>query len=211
MIAQIDHVNAWGALKADTFRQYGLFSWRRLITGALTKRNFRVIVTMRLCQLAASSRGGIRVLLPLFKIFHGIATHHAAIDLSWKTQVGPGLAITHGWGLVVNPKARIGANVTLFNGVTLGRRDRISQEGARMTEYPQLEDEVWVGPHAIIVGGVTIGRGSRVAGGAFVTESVMPNSVVSGNPAAIVKDNCIADVMNPAPINGSATSFESGL
>lgn len=68
-----------------------------------------------------------------------------------------------------------------------------------MTGYPVLEDEVWVGPHAIIVGDVTVGRGSRIAGGAFVTESVPPYSVVIGNPAVIVKNNCTPDVMFPAP------------
>ncbi|WP_074773002.1 hypothetical protein [Nitrosospira multiformis] len=63
-----------------------------------------------------------------------------------------------------------------------------------------IEDEVWIGPHAIIVGGVTIGRGSRIAGGAFVTENVPPYSIVSGNPSTIVKANCTPDVMNPAPL-----------
>lgn len=59
---------------------------------------------------------------------------------------------------------------------------------------------MWVGPHAIIVGGVTIGRGSRIAGGAFVTVNIPPYSIVSGNPATIVKNNCVADVMHPAPV-----------
>ena len=113
---------------------------------------------------------------------------------------GEGLALTHGFGLVVNPCAQIGNNVTLFHGVTLGRRDRISHEGERLTEYPTLEDDVWVGPHATIVGGVIIGRGSRIAGGAFVTRSVPPYSIVSGNPASIVKSNCVPDVSNPAPV-----------
>ena len=113
---------------------------------------------------------------------------------------GGGIALTHGWGLVVSQEAKIGNNVTLFHGVTVGQRDRISHQGERLTEYPVLEDEVWVGPQAIIVGGVTIGRGSRIAGGAFVTESVPTYSVVSGNPAAIVRSNCVPDVVNPAPL-----------
>lgn len=94
----------------------------------------------------------------------------------------------------------IGSNVTLFHGVTLGRRDRISQAGEREIQFPVLESEVWVGPHAIIVGGVTIGRGSRIGGGSFVTENIPPFSVVSGNPARIVKSNCTPDVINPAPV-----------
>lgn len=193
-------MSPWNKMKADTHRQYGQFSFGCLIKGVTTRRPFRAVVTMRLCQVIATSRGIVRLTLPFFKVFHHIATHNAGIDLSWQTEIGGGLAITHGWGLVVNQGARIGNNVTLLHGVTLGRRDRISSEGERLTEYPVLEDEVWVGPHAIIVGGVTIGRGSRIAGGAFVTDSVPPYSVVSGNPAIIVKSNCVPDVMCPAPI-----------
>jgi serine O-acetyltransferase len=209
MNAQTKQKNTWLALKADTFRQHGRFSWRNLIADTLTKRTFRVIVTMRLCQMVACSHGAVRFTLPLFKILHRIAANTAAVDLSWRTEIGSGLAITHGWGLVVNPGAKIGANVTLFHGATLGRSDRIQPNGERITGYPTLEDEVWVGPHAIIVGGVTIGRGSRIAGGAFVTESVSPYSIVIGNPATIVKSNCIPDVMNPAPINSSSAKLRS--
>lgn len=122
------------------------------------------------------------------------------MDFPWQTEIGGGLALTHGWGLVISPGAKIGKNVTLFHGVTLGGRDRISRAGTRLTEYPILEDEVWIGPHAVIVGDVTIGQGSRIAAGAFVTESIPPGSVVAGNPATIIKSNCMPDVMNPAPI-----------
>jgi serine O-acetyltransferase len=150
--------------------------------------------------MAARHRGAGRMTLPLLRLLHRVASHQAMVDLSWKTDIGPGLAVTHGWGLVVSPGARIGGNVTLFHGVTLGRRDRIAADGRRTTEYPVLEDQVWVGPHAIIVGGVTIGRGSRVAGGAFVTEDVPPHSVVGGNPATILRDDCVPDVASPAPL-----------
>lgn len=195
-------MSAWKSLKADTHRQYGCFRYALLIKGGLTRRTFRPLVTMRLCQAAGNASGIFRLALPFFKILHRIATQLAAIDLSWNSNVGAGLALTHGWGLVISPGAKIGNNVTLFHGVTIGCRDRITPAGVRLTEYPVLEDEVWVGAHAIIVGGVTIGRGSRIAGGAFVTESVPPHSVVSGNPACITKSGCVADVMNPAPLAG---------
>ncbi len=131
------------------------------------------------------------------------------MDLPWSTRIGPGLAITHGWGLVINENAQIGANVTLFHGVTLGRSDRIGADGVRVSAYPVLEDEVWVGPHAVIVGGVTIGRGSRIAAGAVVTRDVPAHSMVVGNPATITKERVISDVMNAAEIpslpTGTAT------
>lgn len=193
-------MDPWLALKADTCREFGSFSMRSLVTGIVTERNYRVLVALRLCQKASQSQGALRFGLPFLRIAHRLASNSAAVDLPWRTEIAGGLAITHGWGLVVNPGARIGRNVTLYHGVTLGRRDRIDRNGERSTDYPVIEDDVWIGPHAIIVGGVKIGRGSRIAGGAFVTGDVPPYSVVSGNPGAIVRRDCKPDVMNPAVI-----------
>lgn len=50
-----------------------------------------------------------------------------------------------------------------------------------------IEDDVWVGFNAIILKGVTIGRGAVVGAGAVVTKDVPPYSVVAGNPAVVVK------------------------
>jgi serine O-acetyltransferase len=191
----------WSALIADTYRQFGRFNIPLLVKGAFTRRTFRPIVTLRLCQGIAHSRGIIRITLPAFIFLHHITAHNAAIDLHWRTEIEGGFIITHGWGLVVSPGAKIGKNVTLFHGVTIGRRDRISSDnGSRFTEYPVIEDEVWIGPNAIIVCGIVIGRGSRIGGGAFVTDDIPPYSVVTGNPAVITDNNCTPDVMNPAPM-----------
>lgn len=155
---------------------------------------------MRLCQAASQQWWG-QLLLPLLKIGHRLSTQLAGMDLPWQTIVGPGFIITHGWGLVISSGVRIGANVTIFHGATLGSRDRIAADGQRDTRYPIIEDEVWIGPHAVIVGGITIGQGSRIAAGAFVTENVPPYSTVLGNPAAVVKTGCRPDVSNPAPLD----------
>jgi serine O-acetyltransferase len=195
-----DRSGALNALKADTWRLYGSYSLFKVIKGALRGRTFRVIVTMRLCQAIADSNSIMRLGLPFFIVLHHISTHTAGVDFPWKAEIGPGLALTHGWGLVVHHNARIGKNVTLFHGVTIGSRDRIARDSVRITEYPILEDEVWVGPHAIIIGSVTIGRGSRILGGAFVRESVPPYSIVQGNPSVVVKNDCVPDVSHPAPV-----------
>ena len=51
----------------------------------------------------------------------------------------------------------------------------------------KIADNVWIGMNAVILKGVTIGENCVVAAGAVVTKSVVPNSVVAGNPAVIVK------------------------
>lgn len=193
-------MKTWDALKADTHRLYNEFSYMNLARGFLTHRTFRCILTMRLCQAVDSSNKLQRIfMLPLFKVAHNILCGFAAIDLPWRTQFGAGLNLVHGWGLVVSHEAIIGNNVTILHGATLGRRDKILSNGEREISFPMIEDEVWIGPHAIIVGGVVIGKGSIIGPGAFVNTNIPPHSVVIGNPSKIIKSNCVADVINPAP------------
>ena len=185
------------ALKADTYRVFGRSSGWLVFQGILSNPAFRVVATLRGCQAAARCTPPLRwLLLTPARLLHRLASQLAGIELPWRTSVAPGLALTHGRGIVVNAGARIGRNVTLFHGVTLGQRDHIDNEGRRLTTHPVIEDEVWIGPHAIVVGGVTIGKGSRIAGGAYVYENIPPYSMVLGNPGKIVKNNCIPDVDN---------------
>jgi len=55
------------------------------------------------------------------------------------------------------------------------------------TRPVKIGNNVWIGMHAIILKGVTIGENSVVAAGAVVTKSVPANAVVAGNPAVVVK------------------------
>lgn len=190
------------SIQADTFRLYGSKKTSKTFKGFFTKRHFRSIITLRLCQASKNWSFPIKLVsFPFFRILHKFSVNAASIDLPWETKIKPGFAITHGWGLVVAPGSSIGHNVTLFHGVTIGRRDKIDKNGSTLLGYPTLEDNVWVGPNAIIVGDVTIGEGSRIAAGAFVTSDVPPHSIVIGNPSSVVKQGCIADVSNPIDID----------
>jgi acetyltransferase-like isoleucine patch superfamily enzyme len=50
-----------------------------------------------------------------------------------------------------------------------------------------IEDNVWIGAHAIILKGVTIGKNSVIAAGAFVNSNIPSNTIASGNPAKVIK------------------------
>lgn len=186
----------WADARADLARLGGPVSPTRVLLAALSRRCYRPLFTLRLCQGAATTPG-TRVVLPLLVLLHRAARHAAGLDLPWRVALAPGARIDHGWGLVINAAAVIGSNVTLFHGVTLGQSDRVHADGSRSTGTPVIEDEVWIGPHAVIVGAVTIGRGSRIAAGAFVTDDVPPHSLVVGNPAQVVKGGVKPDVEHP--------------
>ncbi len=61
--------------------------------------------------------------------------------------------------------------------------DKRAEDDAGVT----IEDDVWVGQRAIILGGVTVGRGAVIAAGAVVTNSVPPYAIVGGNPARVIR------------------------
>lgn len=50
-----------------------------------------------------------------------------------------------------------------------------------------IGNDVWIGARAILIGGVTIGDGAVVAGGAVVTKDVEPYTIVGGNPAKLIR------------------------
>lgn len=50
-----------------------------------------------------------------------------------------------------------------------------------------IEDDVWIGMRAIVLSGVTVGAGAIVGAGAVVCNDVPPWTVVSGNPARVVR------------------------
>jgi galactoside O-acetyltransferase len=49
-----------------------------------------------------------------------------------------------------------------------------------------IEDDVWIGAHAVIRGGTTIGRGAVIAAGTVVVNDVAPGDIVAGVPAKVV-------------------------
>jgi galactoside O-acetyltransferase len=56
------------------------------------------------------------------------------------------------------------------------------------TKPIKICNDAWIGMHAIILKGVTIGEGAIVGAGSVVTKDVAPWTVVAGNPAKVVKE-----------------------
>lgn len=102
------------------------------------------------------------------------------IEIHPGAKIGPGFFIDHGMGVVIGETAEVGANVTLYHGVTLGGTSW--KKGKR---HPTVEDDVVVGSGAKILGPITIGARTRVGANAVVVKDVPPDSVVVGVPGHI--------------------------
>lgn len=131
------------------------------------------------------------------RVSHWLWTHGAKLPARWFSQVmrsltgieihpgatlGPRFFIDHGMGVVIGETAEVGADVTLYHGVTLGGTSW--QKGKR---HPTLGNGVVVGAGAKILGPITVGENSRVGANAVVVKPVPADSVVVGVPGEVVK------------------------
>ena len=103
------------------------------------------------------------------------------IEIHPGATIGPRFFIDHGMGVVVGETAEIGADVMLYQGVTLG-----GTSTRRVKRHPTLRDGVVVGAGAKVIGAVTIGENARVGAGSVVVTNVPANATIVGVPGHIV-------------------------
>ena len=121
----------------------------------------------------------------------------------------PGVYLTHSYGLrvgrgfSVNSGALIDARggIQIGNDVLVGPYAVInsSNHQHKQLDVPmtsldhimapvRIGDDVWIGAHAVVTGGVEIGSGAVIAAGAVVTRDVPPYGIVGGVPATLIGD-----------------------
>ena len=104
------------------------------------------------------------------------------IEIHPGAEIGEGLFIDHGSGVVIGETAIIGDNCTLYQGVTLGGTGK--ETGKR---HPTLGDGVMVGAGAKLLGNFTVGDGAKIAAGAVVLGDVPAEATAVGIPARVVR------------------------
>jgi acetyltransferase-like isoleucine patch superfamily enzyme len=124
--------------------------------------------------------------------------HHAGVHLGCVlTFYGPGQIRRTGFRLGAYTRVNRDCRLDVRGGLEVGDNVSISPEVTVLTashavddpEFPVelravvMEDHVWVGTRALILPGVTLGRGSVIAAGSVVTRDVPELAVVAGVPA----------------------------
>jgi len=116
------------------------------------------------------------------RLIAAIARSLTGIEIHPAAQIGTGLFVDHGMGVVIGETAEIGADVTLYQGVTLG-----GTGFATGKRHPTVEDNVTIGSGAKLLGPIVVGHGSKIGAGSVVIHDVPPNSTVVGNPGHPVR------------------------
>ena len=100
------------------------------------------------------------------------------VDIHPAAQIGKGIMLDHGSGVVIGETAVIEDDVSIYQGVTLGWVGR-----HRGNRHPKVRRGALLAVNAVALGNIEIGEKARVAAGSVVLQPVSPGMTVAGVPA----------------------------
>jgi serine O-acetyltransferase len=161
--------------RADLYRYGGLSGIKGFIRGWFIP-GFRYTYLLRktMPYKLSSVRGVFFRMLKRILAYRGY-------NISNQATIGEGFYLYHLGTVIIGP-VKIGKNCTVGHTVTIGRSYRGGKIGR-----PTIEDNVWIGSGAVIVGEIRIGNDVMIAPNSFVNFDVPDNSLVIGNPGEIIK------------------------
>ncbi|MGC2999685.1 sugar O-acetyltransferase [Streptomyces sp. G35A] len=113
-------------------------------------------------------------------------------------HLGDDVYVNFGLTLVDDVEVFVGDRVMFAPHVTISTtghpvHPELRRDGSQFSAPVRIEDDVWIGAGAVLLPGVTVGRGSVVGAGSVVTADVPPMTVVAGTPARVLRPITDAD------------------
>ncbi len=125
-----------------------------------------------------------------FSIWSHLGRSQLDVGAGGVLRIGDRVFINTGTTISAQLEVTIGDRVQIANGVSILDSDFHGLENRDCpppSEPIRIEDDVWIATKAIVLKGVTIGRGAVVAAGAVVTSDVAPYTLVGGVPARVIR------------------------
>lgn len=160
------------------------FGGGNLFFSYLWEESFKVTFWFRIGSLVLNKYRKCKLWLPVYiivKLIYKHIQHKTGIQLPLGTKIGEGLRFFHHDCIIIAQMSTIGKNVSIHQGVTIGRSFYGNHAGV-----PTIGDNVVVFPGAKIIGKVTIGDNAVIGANAVVVNDVPENAVVGGIPAKII-------------------------
>lgn len=110
----------------------------------------------------------------------------AHVEIGARTSVGFYTFLYASAGITIGDDCQIASFVYIVDSDHGTRKDTLMNRQANIANPIRIGNDVWVGAHAVILSGVTIGEGAIVAAGAVVQKDVDPYTIVGGVPARLL-------------------------
>jgi Serine acetyltransferase len=165
-------------IKDDLYRCSGSRSFQSFLKVYFNSPGFHFLCWLRLTHVVRK-KNKLMYILPKLWLRH--LSYKYGFDIPAETIIGNGLYIGHFGGVVISSKAVIGENCNLSQNVTIGVNVRGKRKG-----YPIIKDNVYIGPGAVIIGGITIGNNVAIGANAVVLDNIPDDSVVVGVPGKVI-------------------------
>ncbi len=146
-------------------------NWLKLIF-LLRKRSVRVVFLLR-CSL-------LRV--PIISFLASLFLRRRyGIEISKECEIGVGVFFPHPRDIIIGPGSRLGNNVSIAQGVTIGgNQKKCRLENNTKVFEPVIGDDIWIGPNSVIGGPVCIKKSVLIGANTVVTKDIPENSLVYG-------------------------------
>lgn len=118
----------------------------------------------------------------LAHLFSNFARNWVGIEIHPGAQIGRGLLIDHGMGVVIGETAIIGDDCVIYQGVTLGGSGHMA-----IKRHPTIGNNCMIGSGAKVLGGITLGDNVKVGANTVVLKDIPSNVTVVGIPGKIVR------------------------
>jgi serine O-acetyltransferase len=165
-------MSLWSTLNADLRANQVVISRPRTWANAATLR----VISVLIFRLSKAAGHVAPLLASALKQLNHVVT---GADLAWQAEVGGGLVLFHPTGVVIGPQCQLGARVRIQQGVTIGAGGSLAGPAGS----PTIGSDVTIGPHACVLGPISVGDNSFIGANAVVVKTVPSGVVATGIPA----------------------------
>lgn len=149
--------------------------FRHIVSSIIFNPGFKAVVIVRL-QIKAQAKGRLR----LAQLISNYNLRVTGAEFCVGVKIGPSLIVRHPNGIVVGGGVKIGQNLTLLHGVTIGLKDINNAESQR---FPNLGNNVTLGTASTIIGDIYVADGTIVGAHTLVNSSTEANGIYVGTPS----------------------------
>jgi serine O-acetyltransferase len=125
-----------------------------------------------------------RGLFFIARVISQFSRWRTGIEIHPGANIGKGVFIDHGMGVVIGETAVVGDDVIIYHGVTLGASS--IEKGKR---HPTIKNGVIISNGAKILGNIVVGENSKIGSGSVVVKDVPANCTVVGIPGKVIIQN----------------------